>query len=143
MLLPRKTELQLNLSKSVTGNLLPSLPPPLLQTIYSSSLFSPFHLPFLLSLPFLPSLPLSPLPFPLSTSVLSHSLSHVLSLSLSFPLPFTVSLVSPHSAKRCELQALGEQVTLLKEALTAKDQIVVDLTNQVFSLENKGQVPNE
>jgi hypothetical protein len=38
---------------------------------------------------------------------------------------------------------MGEQVALLKEALTAKDQVVVDLTNQVFSLENKGQVPNE
>ena len=48
-----------------------------------------------------------------------------------------------HSAKRCEVQSMGEQVSLLKEALTAKDQVVVDLTNQVFSLENKGQVPNK
>ena len=49
----------------------------------------------------------------------------------------------PLRAKRREVGALGEQVALFKEALTAKDHVVVELTNQVFQLEHKGQVPNK
>ncbi len=36
-----------------------------------------------------------------------------------------------------------EQVELFKEAIVAKDHVVVDLTNQLFLLENKGQIPTE
>ena len=43
----------------------------------------------------------------------------------------TSSLATNHSAKREELRSLGEQVDLFKEAVTAKDQVVVDLTNKV------------
>ena len=49
----------------------------------------------------------------------------------------------PLRAKRCEVAALGEQVALFKEALIAKDHVVVELTNRVFQLEHKGQVPNK
>ena len=48
-----------------------------------------------------------------------------------------------HSAKRKELEILGEQVSLFKEAITAKDHVVVELTNQVFQLEHKGQIPTK
>lgn len=45
--------------------------------------------------------------------------------------------------KERALQEKSEQVELFKEAITAKDHVVVELTNQVFRLENKGQVLNE
>ena len=36
-----------------------------------------------------------------------------------------------NSAKRCEVETLGEQVALFEEAIDAKDHVVVDLTNKV------------
>ena len=41
------------------------------------------------------------------------------------------------------LKEAREQVDLFKEAITAKDHVVVELTNQLFKLEHKGQLPNE
>ncbi len=42
-----------------------------------------------------------------------------------------------------ELEELKEEVALFKEAISAKDEVVVELTNKVFQLEHKGQVHNE
>ena len=42
-----------------------------------------------------------------------------------------------------QLQETSERVDLFKEAITAKDHVVVELTNRVFQLENKGQIPTE
>ncbi len=56
---------------------------------------------------------------------------------------YSVCSNPPPSTKRQEVAALGEQVALFKEALTAKDHVVVELTNQVFKLEHGGQVLNE
>ncbi len=40
-------------------------------------------------------------------------------------------MVSLCRAKRREVEALGEQVDLFKEAVVAKDHVVVELTNKV------------
>jgi len=41
------------------------------------------------------------------------------------------------------VQDLQDQVGLFKEAISAKDEVVVELTNKVFQLEHKGQIPAE
>ena len=41
------------------------------------------------------------------------------------------------------MKELKDSVELYQEALTAKDHVVVDLTNKLFQLEHKGQVPIE
>lgn len=43
-------------------------------------------------------------------------------------------------AKRCEVQQLAEQIDLYKEAVAAKDHVVVELTHKLFQVENRGQV---
>ena len=40
-------------------------------------------------------------------------------------------------------QELQEQVILFKETVKVKDDVVINLTNQIFALENKGQLPRE
>lgn len=35
------------------------------------------------------------------------------------------------------------QVELFKETIEAKDHVVIELTNKLFQLENKGQIPTE
>lgn len=46
----------------------------------------------------------------------------------------------PPRAQERELAGTKDQEELFMEALTAKDHVVVDLTNQLFQLEHKGQV---
>ena len=36
-----------------------------------------------------------------------------------------------------------EQLAMYKEMVKVKDDVVVQLTNRIFQLENKGQVPGE
>lgn len=41
-----------------------------------------------------------------------------------------------------ELATLRDQVTMLQDMLSAKDEIIVTLTNQIFELENNNAVGN-
>uniref|UniRef100_A0A1X7VH81 PH domain-containing protein n=1 Tax=Amphimedon queenslandica TaxID=400682 RepID=A0A1X7VH81_AMPQE len=45
-------------------------------------------------------------------------------------------------SKRDKCAELNEEVTLYKETLSVKDQVVMELTNKIFSLQTGGQVPN-
>ena len=42
-----------------------------------------------------------------------------------------------------ELKEANEQIDLLTQTIKVKDHVVVELTNQVFQLENKGQILTE
>ena len=51
--------------------------------------------------------------------------------------------VRVHSSLEETLVETEEQLAMYKETVKVKDDVVVQLTNTIFQLENKGQVPGE
>ena len=52
----------------------------------------------------------------------------------------TIVVCCCHRARKCEVAELGEQVALLTEAVTAKDHVVIELTNKVSKHQPKLRV---
>ena len=55
----------------------------------------------------------------------------------------TLYLTPPSRHAHAELKEAKMQVELFKETIEAKDHVVIELTNKLFQLENKGQIPTE
>ena len=51
--------------------------------------------------------------------------------------------VCVHSSLEKTQKETEEQLAMYKETVKVKDDVVVQLTNRIFQLENKGQIPGE